>query len=589
MGDGTTLAHSANRVRQLLERGARTMDPVDRSLYLGFVIGDDRGQPPATIEAFRASGLAHLSAVSGRERGAPPGGGVAGRSAGPGRRPRWAATLALIGWFALLTRFEPSVLRASVMAALAATAVVAGRPSRPVRILGLTVTIVLLADPLLVHSVGWWLSVGATAGIVVLAAPLAARLPGPGPVRLPVAVTMAAQLGVAPVTIAVFGPLPLASVPANLLAVPAAAPIMLYGLPAGLLAGACPDPVAHLLQLPTVVPRPLRGPGGGRGGPAGRSRTWVGRASSRAAGRRRPGAPSGSAAPAVGSPLMRLALGDAEFDVTHRALVMGILNRTPDSFYDAGRYYDFDAFLAKAAAHVADGADFLDVGGVKAGPGDPVGEDEELERVVPAVEALVARFDLPISVDTWRSSVLDAALAAGASVGNDISGFADPDYLPVAAKHGASVVATHIRLAPRVPDPAPEYPEGVVEAVVRFCAERAAWAEAAGIPPGADHGRRRPRPREDRAACRSSCSGRPTGWPRSATRCSCRPPTSASSARCSACAVDERRLASVAAHAQGIALGCRVLRAHDVRGSRRVADVMAAILEAKGCGRSARG
>ena len=71
--------------------------------------------------------------------------------------------------------------------------------------------------------------------------------------RLPLAVTMAAQLGVAPVTVAVFGPLPLASVPANLLAVPAAAPIMLYGLPAGLVAGAAPDPVAQLLQLPTVV------------------------------------------------------------------------------------------------------------------------------------------------------------------------------------------------------------------------------------------------------------------------------------------------------------------------------------------------
>jgi competence protein ComEC len=122
-----------------------------------------------------------------------------------------------------------------------------------VRILGLTVTIVLVADPLLVHSVGWWLSVGATAGIVALAAPLAARLPGPALLRLPLAVTMAAQLGVAPVTIAVFGPLPLASVPANLLAVPAAAPIMLYGLPAGLLAGVCPDPVARLVQLPTVV------------------------------------------------------------------------------------------------------------------------------------------------------------------------------------------------------------------------------------------------------------------------------------------------------------------------------------------------
>ena len=252
VGEGTALARSANRVRALLERGARTMEPLDRSLYLGFVIGDDREQPLATVEAFRASGLAHLSAVSGENVA------LLLAAASPllrrGRdRTRWAITLALIGWFAVLTRFEPSVLRASVMAALAATAVVAGRPARPVRILGLTVTIVLLADPLLVHSVGWWLSVGATAGIVLLAPPLTARLPGPAWLRLPVAVTLAAQLGVAPVTIAVFGPVPQASVPANLLAVPAAAPIMLYGLPAGLVAGAGPEPLARLLQLPTVV------------------------------------------------------------------------------------------------------------------------------------------------------------------------------------------------------------------------------------------------------------------------------------------------------------------------------------------------
>ena len=281
---------------------------------------------------------------------------------------------------------------------------------------------------------------------------------------------------------------------------------------------------------------------------------------------------------------MRLALGDAGFDVTHRALVLGILNRTPDSFYDAGRYYDFDAFLAKAAAHVADGADFLDVGGVKAGPGEPVGEDEELERVVPAVEAVVARFDLPVSVDTWRASVLEAALSAGASVANDISGFADPEYLPVAAKHGASVVATHIRLGPRVADPDPEYPDGLVETVVRFCAERARWAEEAGIPrerimvdAGLDLGKTEPMSLELlRASDRLAALGYPVFL-------------SASNKRflgeVLGLPVDERRLASVAAHAQGIALGCRVLRAHDVRGSRRVADLMAAILEARGCGR----
>jgi dihydropteroate synthase len=200
----------------------------------------------------------------------------------------------------------------------------------------------------------------------------------------------------------------------------------------------------------------------------------------------------------------------------------------------------------------------------------------------------VSRFDLPVSVDTWRASVLGAALAAGACVGNDISGFADPDYLPVAARHGASVVATHIRLAPRMADPDPEYPEGVVEAVVRFCAERTRWAEAAGIPrerimvdAGLDLGKTEPMSLELlRASDRLAALGYPVFL-------------SASNKRFLGqvldLPVDERRLASVAAHAQGIALGCRVLRAHDVRGSRRVADVMAAILEARACGRSVDG
>src|SRR5262245_841842 len=106
---------------------------------------------------------------------------------------------------------------------------------------------------------------------------------------------------------------------------------------------------------------------------------------------------------------------------------MGILNRTPDSFYDAGSYFDFDAFLRKAERLVDDGVDILDVGGVKAGPGPEVGEQEELERVVPAVEALCERFDVAVSIDTWRASVARACFVAGAVVGNDISGFADPD------------------------------------------------------------------------------------------------------------------------------------------------------------------
>src|SRR6187431_3542100 len=92
-------------------------------------------------------------------------------------------------------------------------------------------------------------------------------------------------------------------------------------------------------------------------------------------------------------PCPTVALGEHRFDVRHRALVMGILNRTPDSFFDQGQYFDFDGFLAKAEQLVAEGADFLDVGGVKAGPGPAVDTEEELERVVPAIEALNERFD----------------------------------------------------------------------------------------------------------------------------------------------------------------------------------------------------
>ncbi|HZU79766.1 MAG TPA: dihydropteroate synthase, partial [Acidimicrobiales bacterium] len=101
---------------------------------------------------------------------------------------------------------------------------------------------------------------------------------------------------------------------------------------------------------------------------------------------------------------MELVLGDRVFDVTHRALVMGIVNRTPDSFYDRGATFALDDLLRRAETLVAEGADLIDVGGVKAGPGPEVTEAEELDRVVPSVEALRSRIDVAISVDTWRAS-----------------------------------------------------------------------------------------------------------------------------------------------------------------------------------------
>jgi dihydropteroate synthase len=273
------------------------------------------------------------------------------------------------------------------------------------------------------------------------------------------------------------------------------------------------------------------------------------------------------------------------YDITYRSLVMGILNRTPDSFYDRGDYFDFDQFLAKADGLVAEGADLLDVGGVKAGPGPEVSQDEELERVVPAIEALVARFDVPVSVDTWNPVVLDAALAAGAVVGNDISGFSHPDYLPTCARHGASVVATHIRLAPRVADPDPHYDD--LRAEVRgFLADRAADALAAGIPrerimvdDGLDLGKTEPQSLE---LLRTSDELAALGY---ATF------LSASNKRflgeLVGTDVTDRHDATLAAHALGVGLGCRILRSHDVSGSRRVADTVAAVLEARDAQRPA--
>ena len=273
---------------------------------------------------------------------------------------------------------------------------------------------------------------------------------------------------------------------------------------------------------------------------------------------------------------MRLVLGGRDYDLTYRSLVMGILNRTPDSFYDAGAYFEMSRFVDLAAEHVAAGADILDVGGVKAGPGPEVGEQEELDRVLPGVSALVERFDLPVSVDTWRASVARQAYSAGAVLGNDISGFADPEYLTAAAEAGASVVATHIRLAPRVADPEPLY-DKVTRVVRDRLAELASRAVTAGVPKekvvidaGLDLGKTW---QQSLLLLRRSSELASLGFPLL---------LSASNktflGRLLDLEVNERRLASAAATALGVSEGCRVVRAHDVAGTRRTVDTIAAVL-----------
>lgn len=245
---GGVVSRASNRVRAAIERAADVLPDGDGALYRGLVVGDDRDQPRAMIERFRASGLSHLTAVSGQNVA------FVLAACGPLLRrlrpmPRWVVTVAVIGWFAALTRFEPSILRAGTMAALSATAYATGRERAPLRILAVAVTGLLLVDPLLAWSVGFWLSVGATAGVTTVGPWIAERCSALGVMAMPFGVTLGAQAGVVVPAVLVFGRLPLVSVPANLLAVPVASAVMLYGLPAGLVAGWVP-----VLAGPLMMP-----------------------------------------------------------------------------------------------------------------------------------------------------------------------------------------------------------------------------------------------------------------------------------------------------------------------------------------------
>jgi dihydropteroate synthase len=272
-----------------------------------------------------------------------------------------------------------------------------------------------------------------------------------------------------------------------------------------------------------------------------------------------------------------LTLGGQHYDLATRALVIGILNRTTDSFYDHGAYFSLNRFFERADQLVREGADVLDVGGVKAGPGPEVSAEEELERVVPVIASLHDRFDLPLSVDTWRASVAAASFGAGAVLGNDISGFADPDYLPAAASAGASVVATHIRLAPRVPDPEPHY-EDVTAEVGRFLLERSERALKTGIPSdriildaGLDLGKTA---EQSLLLLQGSARLASLGYPLLLS--------SSNKTFLGALlglGIGERRSASLASAALGIAGGCRLIRVHDVAGTCKVRDMLAAILD----------
>jgi dihydropteroate synthase len=183
--------------------------------------------------------------------------------------------------------------------------------------------------------------------------------------------------------------------------------------------------------------------------------------------------------------VMEWHLPDRTLPLSGRALVMGIVNVTPDSFSDGGRFASPDAAVAHALELVREGADLLDVGGESSRPGaEPVPADEELRRVLPVVRALAARAGVPLSVDTAKAAVADACLAAGAHVVNDITALrGDPDMPRVVAARRAGAVLMHMRGTPQTMQLDPWYDDVVAE-VIHFLDERLHAAAAAGIDAG---------------------------------------------------------------------------------------------------------
>ena len=253
---GSPLARSANRVRDTLGLSTASLRPDEAALLAGLVIGDDRHQPREMIEAFRAAGLSHLTAVSGQN--------VAFVLAVCGPllrrihvRARFGVLVAVVAWFVVVTRCEPSVVRAGIMAVVAAYGASRGFLASGERALALTVGAALVVDPLLSASVGFQLSTAATAGLVWIAPRITDRIPGPRWFAESIGVTVAAHVAVAPVSYLTFQTFNVVGLAANLLAVPVAGFVMLAGLPVMGVCGLLVDvgvPMADDLARVALVP-----------------------------------------------------------------------------------------------------------------------------------------------------------------------------------------------------------------------------------------------------------------------------------------------------------------------------------------------
>jgi dihydropteroate synthase len=264
----------------------------------------------------------------------------------------------------------------------------------------------------------------------------------------------------------------------------------------------------------------------------------------------------------------------------HRPVIMGVLNVTPDSFYDGGARAEVESAVAHARAMATAGALIIDVGGESTRPGaEPVPPDEELRRVIPVIEALAGEAGMVLSVDTRKAEVARAALGAGAHIVNDVSALGDPEMAGVVREHDAGIVLMHMHGDPRTMQEEPLDSAGVCAAVETFCETRLARAESAGIArastvldPGIGFGKtfkanewllkhlgkflRFGRPLLVGASRKGFIGGR-TGRP-----------------------ANERLAGSLAAHVIAVLHGARIIRTHDVAATRDALLVTEGIMDA---------
>jgi len=181
----------------------------------------------------------------------------------------------------------------------------------------------------------------------------------------------------------------------------------------------------------------------------------------------------------------QLKCGDQTLDLSRRTHIMGVLNVTPDSFSDGGKYYDVRAAVEHAVRMVEEGADIIDIGAESTRPGaEPVSAEQELRRILPVLEQLVKQVAVPISIDTYKATVAEAALQAGAHIINDISGLRfDPRMKDVVAKYQVPVVIMHIKGEPRNMQQRPYYDDLIGE-IYDYLAGSIEMATAAGVGPG---------------------------------------------------------------------------------------------------------